>query len=88
MSVTALDPGGLEKVSARFIWLMYLNGLAGLTPPPLRRRLAVWLDNRVLLVPELRKVLLAGAWAFRTRRPAPSRCRTRISAPSKRRPLS
>ncbi|WP_081437945.1 alpha/beta fold hydrolase [Pseudofrankia asymbiotica] len=71
VSVTALDPGGLEKVSARFIWMMYLNGMAGLTPAPLRRRLAVWLDNPVLLVPELRKVLLTGARAFRTRRPAP-----------------
>lgn len=72
VSVTALDPGGLEKVSARFIWLMYLNGMAGLTPGPLRRRLAVWLDNPVLLVPELRKVLLTGARTFRTRRPAPA----------------
>jgi pimeloyl-ACP methyl ester carboxylesterase len=72
VSVTALDPGGLEKVSARFIWLMYLNGLAGLTPAPLRRRLAVRLDNPVLLIPELKKVLLTGARAFRTRRPAPA----------------
>ncbi|SNQ48257.1 Alpha/beta hydrolase fold protein [Frankia canadensis] len=72
VSVTALDPGGLEKVSARFIWTMYLNGMAGLTPAPLRRRLAVWLDNPVLLVPELKKVLLTGARTFRTRRPAPA----------------
>ncbi|MBL7501416.1 alpha/beta fold hydrolase [Frankia sp. CNm7] len=71
ISVTALDPGGLEKVGLRFIWLMYLNGLAGLAPAPLRRRLAVWLDNPVLEVPELKKVLLTGARAFRTRRPAP-----------------
>jgi pimeloyl-ACP methyl ester carboxylesterase len=70
-SVTALDPGGLEKVSGRFIWLMYLNGMAGLTPGPLRRRLADWLDNPALLVPELRKVLLAGATGFVTRRPVP-----------------
>lgn len=88
MSVTALDPGGLEKVSARFIWLMYLNGMAGLAPPPLRRRLAVWLDNPVLVVPELRKVLLTGARAFRTRRPPPSRCPMTISGPSRHRPLS
>ncbi|AEH08646.1 MULTISPECIES: alpha/beta fold hydrolase [Protofrankia] len=71
VSIVALDPGGLEKVGARFIWMMYLNGLAGLTPAPVRRRLAVRLDNPVLLVPELKKVLLTGAWAFRTRRPAP-----------------
>ncbi|CAO5254968.1 alpha/beta fold hydrolase [Frankia sp. AgKG'84/4] len=70
-SVVALDPGGLEKVGARFIWLMYLNGMAGLAPAPLRRRLARRLDNPVLLVPELRKVLLSGARTFRTRRPAP-----------------
>jgi pimeloyl-ACP methyl ester carboxylesterase len=71
VSVTALDPGGLEKVGARFFWMMYLNGLAGLTPRPLRKRLAVRLDNPVLLVPELKKVLLTGALTFRTRRPAP-----------------
>ncbi len=72
VSVAALDPGGLEKVGARFIWLMYVNGMAGLAPAPLRRRLATRLDNPVLLVPELRKVLLTGARTFRTRRPAPA----------------
>ncbi len=71
LSVAALDPGGLEKVGARFFWMMYLNGLAGLTPAPVRRRLAVRLDNPILLVPELKKVLLTGARTFRTRRPAP-----------------
>jgi len=71
ISVTALDPGGLEKVSARFFWMMYLNGLAGLTPGPVRRRLAERLDNPVILVPELKKVLLTGARTFRTRRPSP-----------------
>lgn len=71
ISVTALDPP-LQKVGARFIRLMLLNGLAGLAPAPVRRRLAVRLDNPVLTVDPLRKVLLTGARTFTTRRPAPS----------------
>jgi pimeloyl-ACP methyl ester carboxylesterase len=71
LSVSALDPGGLQKVGWRFFAYLYLNGLAGLLPGPLRTRVAAWLDNPVLVVPELRRVLLAGASTFRTRRPAP-----------------
>lgn len=69
-SVTAIDPP-LEKVSARFIALMLVNGLAGLTPEPVRKRLATRLDNPVLAVPKLRRVLLSGARTFHTRRPLP-----------------
>jgi pimeloyl-ACP methyl ester carboxylesterase len=71
LSITALDPGGLQKVGWRFFAYLYLNGLAGLLPGPLRRRAAERLDNPVLVVPELLKVLLMAARTYRSRRPAP-----------------
>jgi pimeloyl-ACP methyl ester carboxylesterase len=47
-SITLLDPAGLTKVDARFWWWFSLSGLAGLTPPPLRRRLTAWLGSPVM----------------------------------------
>ncbi|MEU7165327.1 alpha/beta fold hydrolase [Streptomyces morookaense] len=70
-SATLLDPGGLEKVGVRFFVWIYVSALAMLTPKPLRRRLAAWLDQPVLVVPELRRMIAVGIRAYRIRRPAP-----------------
>jgi pimeloyl-ACP methyl ester carboxylesterase len=59
-SVTLLDPAGLTSLDARFwIWLS-IGGLACLTPMPLRRRLARWLDNPSMLEQELVPLMWAG----------------------------
>ncbi|MFF5448106.1 alpha/beta fold hydrolase [Streptomyces sp. NPDC012888] len=70
-SVTALDPGGLEKVGLRFFAWVFVSLFATFAPRPLRRRLAEWLQQPVLVVPELRAMVLAGVRAYRIRRPAP-----------------
>ncbi|KIF74884.1 alpha/beta hydrolase [Streptomyces sp. 150FB] len=70
-SATLLDPGGLEKVGARFFAWIYLSALAGIAPKALRPRLAAWLNQPVLVVPELYRMVMLGARAFRLRRPAP-----------------
>ncbi|MFG2293966.1 alpha/beta fold hydrolase [Streptomyces sp. NPDC048603] len=70
-SVTALDPGGLEKVGLRFFAWVFVSLFATLAPKPLRRRIAAWLEQPVLVVPELRAMALAGVRAYRIRRPAP-----------------
>ena len=52
-SITLLDPAGLTKLDARF-WLWFsIAGLACLTPMPLRRRLARWLDSPSMTEQEL-----------------------------------
>jgi pimeloyl-ACP methyl ester carboxylesterase len=43
-SITLLEPAGLTKLDARFYRWLSISGLATLTPMPLRRRLARWLD--------------------------------------------
>jgi pimeloyl-ACP methyl ester carboxylesterase len=59
-SITLLDPAGLTKLDARF-WLWFsISGLATLTPMPLRRRLARWLDSPAMLQPELMTLMWAG----------------------------
>jgi pimeloyl-ACP methyl ester carboxylesterase len=59
-SITLLDPAGLTKLDARFwIWLS-VSGLATMTPMPLRRRLARWLDSPAMLQPELMTLMWAG----------------------------
>lgn len=70
-SVTLLDPGGLEKVGLRFFVWIFASFFATFTPGPLRRRLAAWLEQPVLVVPELRTMIQRGVRAFRVRRPAP-----------------
>jgi pimeloyl-ACP methyl ester carboxylesterase len=70
-SVTALDPGGLEKVGLRFFAWVFVSLFASFAPEALRPRLAKWLEQPVLVVPELRAMVHAGARAFRIRRPAP-----------------
>ncbi|MGW0962909.1 alpha/beta fold hydrolase [Streptomyces gelaticus] len=70
-SVTALDPGGLEKVGLRFFVWIFASLFATFAPKALRPRLAAWLEQPVLVVPELRTMVRTGVRAFRIRRPAP-----------------
>jgi pimeloyl-ACP methyl ester carboxylesterase len=64
-SITLLDPAGLTKLDARF-WLWFsISGLASLTPMPLRRRLARWLDSPAMLQPELMTLMWAGTRGYR-----------------------
>jgi len=64
-SITLLDPAGLTRLDARFWWWMSISGLATLTPMPLRRRLARWLDSPAMLDPELMKLMWAGSRGYR-----------------------
>ncbi|WP_411122563.1 alpha/beta fold hydrolase [Streptomyces sp. x-19] len=70
-SVTLLDPGGLEKVGLRFFAWIFVSLFATAAPKALRPRLAAWLEQPVLVVPELRAMIRAGVRAHRIRRPAP-----------------
>src|SRR6202451_4237875 len=64
-SITLLDPAGLTKLDARFWWWMSISGLATMTPMPLRRRLARWLDNPTMLQPELMTLMWAAIRGYR-----------------------
>jgi pimeloyl-ACP methyl ester carboxylesterase len=64
-SVTLLDPAGLTRLDARFWWWFSISGLASLTPMPLRRRLARWLDNPVMPHRELMTLMWAGIRGYR-----------------------
>ncbi|WP_269859643.1 alpha/beta fold hydrolase [Streptomyces sp. RPT161] len=68
---TLLDPGGFEKVGARFYTWLIINGLAGLLPRRLFPNLSSKLSNPVLDYPELKRSILLGARTYRVRRPAP-----------------
>ncbi|MFF0386401.1 alpha/beta fold hydrolase [Streptomyces sp. NPDC004286] len=70
-SVTLLDPGGLEKVGLRFFVWIFASLFATFAPKALRPRLAAWLEQPVLVVPELRTMARLAGSAFRVRRPAP-----------------
>ncbi|MFG2864992.1 alpha/beta fold hydrolase [Streptomyces sioyaensis] len=70
-SVTLLDPGGLEKVGLRFFAWIFASLFATFAPKTLRPRLAAWLEQPVLIVPELRTMIRLGVRAYRIRRPAP-----------------
>ncbi|WP_405730696.1 alpha/beta fold hydrolase [Streptomyces sp. NBC_01537] len=70
-SVTLLDPGGLEKVGLRFFVWIFVSFFATFAPKALRPPLASWLEQPVLVVPELRAWIRASVRAFRIRRPAP-----------------
>ncbi|MFF4956359.1 alpha/beta fold hydrolase [Streptomyces sp. NPDC001222] len=70
-SVTLLDPGGLEKVGLRFFVWIFVSLFATFAPKGLRPRLAAWLEQPVLVVPQLRAMIRAGVRAYRIRRPAP-----------------
>jgi pimeloyl-ACP methyl ester carboxylesterase len=64
-SITLLDPAGLTKLDARFWWWFSISGLASLTPMPLRRPLARWLDSPVMLDRELMRLMWAGSRGYR-----------------------
>ncbi len=64
-SITLLDPAGLTRLDARFWWWFTISGLATLTPMPLRRRLARWLDSPAMLEPELMTLMWAGTRGYR-----------------------
>lgn len=70
-SVTLLDPGGLEKVGLRFFVWIFASLFATFAPKALRPRLAAWLEQPVLIVPELRTMIRTAVRAYRIRRPAP-----------------
>src|SRR5580700_3134529 len=63
-SITLLDPAGLTKLDARFWWWLSISGLATLTPMPLRRHLARWLDLPVMLHQELMTLMWAGTRGY------------------------
>ena len=64
-SVTLLDPAGLTKIDARFYRWLSITGLATLTPMPLRRRLARWLDTPGMADRELMTLMWAGIRGYR-----------------------
>ncbi|RSN41762.1 alpha/beta hydrolase [Streptomyces sp. WAC 04229] len=70
-SVTLLDPGGLEKVGLRFFVWLFAGLFATFAPKALRPRLAAWLEQPVLVVPELRAMIRTAVRAYRIRRPSP-----------------
>ncbi|MGW7821580.1 alpha/beta fold hydrolase [Streptomyces puniciscabiei] len=70
-SVTLLDPGGLERVGLRFFVWIFASLFATFAPKALRPRLASWLEQPVLVVPELRTMIRTGVRAYRIRRPVP-----------------
>jgi pimeloyl-ACP methyl ester carboxylesterase len=64
--ITALlDPAGLAKLDARFWWWFAISGLASLTPMPLRRHLARWLDSPAMLEQDLISLIWAGSRGYR-----------------------
>ena len=64
-SITLLDPAGLTKLDARFWFWLSISGLAALSPMPLRRRLARWLDSPAMLEPQLMTLMWAGTRGYR-----------------------
>ena len=64
-SVTLLDPAGLTRPDARFYRWLAITGLATLTPMPLRRRLARWLDTPGMADQELMTLMWAGIRGYR-----------------------
>ncbi|WP_443046629.1 alpha/beta fold hydrolase [Streptomyces sp. DSM 40750] len=70
-SVTLLDPGGLEKVGLRFFVWIFASLFATFAPKAMRPRLAAWLEQPVLVVPELRTMARTALRAYTVRRPSP-----------------
>ena len=71
-SITLLDPAGLTRPDARFYRWLSISGLATLTPMPLRRRLARWLDLPPhMLQPELMTLMWAALRGYHAERKSP-----------------
>jgi pimeloyl-ACP methyl ester carboxylesterase len=70
-SITLLDPAGLTKLDARFWWWLAISGLATLTPMPLRRRLARWLDSPSMTETKLMTLMWAGTRGYRAEQKFP-----------------
>ena len=64
-SITLLDPAGLTRIDARFYRWLTITGLATLTPMPLRRRLARWLDTPGMVDQEQMTLMWAGIRGYR-----------------------
>src|SRR6202451_3104238 len=64
-SITLLDHGGPPRPDARFYRWLTISGLATLTPMPLRRHLARWLDLPHMLEPELMTLMWAAIRGYR-----------------------
>jgi pimeloyl-ACP methyl ester carboxylesterase len=64
-SITLLDPAGLTTPDARFYRWLTITGLATLTPMPLRRRLARWLDTPTMADRDLMTLMWAGLRGYR-----------------------
>jgi pimeloyl-ACP methyl ester carboxylesterase len=64
-SLTLLDPAGLTRPDARFYRWLTITGLATLTPMPLRRRLARWLDTPTMADRDLMTLMWAGIRGYR-----------------------
>jgi pimeloyl-ACP methyl ester carboxylesterase len=71
-SITLLDPAGLTKLDARFWWWLSVTGLATLTPMPLRRRLARWLDSPGMVQQDLMTLMWAGTRGYHAERKFPA----------------
>src|SRR6202167_996288 len=63
-SITLLDAAGLTKLDARFWFWLSISGLATLTPMPIRRHLARWLDSPSMLQPGLMTLMWAGTRGY------------------------
>jgi pimeloyl-ACP methyl ester carboxylesterase len=63
-SITLLDPAGLTRIDARFYRWLTITGLATLTPMPLRRRLARWLDTPGMVDQDLMTLMWAALRGF------------------------
>ncbi len=63
-TITLLHPARLTKLDARFWWWLSITGLATLTPMPLRRHLARWLDSPPMLEPDLMTLMWAGTRGY------------------------
>jgi pimeloyl-ACP methyl ester carboxylesterase len=76
-SITLLDPAGLTKLDARFWWWLSVSGLASMSPMPLRRRFARWLDSPAMLQPELMTLMWAAIRGLSRRAEVPRRAHRR-----------